>query len=77
MLNSDALRRLVAVVLVVAALVLLPAVPALASGNGSDEDQATSEGEDSGVVEEVIDWFLNLLGAAEEGDSRQQQDPTG
>jgi hypothetical protein len=77
MLNSDALRRLVAVVLVVAALVALPAAPALAADAGSDGDQAASEGEDSGVVEEVIDWLLNLLGGEEEGDARGTLDPMG
>jgi len=77
MLNSDALRRLVAVVLVVAALVALPAAPALAAGDGSDGEQAASEGEDSGWVGEVIDWFEGLLGAEEEGDNRQSLDPMG
>ena len=77
MLNSDALRRLVAVVLMVSALVVLPAATALATGDGSEGDQAASEDEDSGFVEAVIDWFEGLLGAEEEGDGRQQSDPMG
>jgi hypothetical protein len=77
MLNSDALRRLVAVVLVVAALVVLPAAPALASGSGADEDQGTSEGEDSGLLAEIIEWLDGLLNGAEEGDNGPQLDPMG
>jgi hypothetical protein len=79
MLNSDALRRLVAVVLVVAALVALPAAPALAAGSddGSNSVQAASGDDDPGLVEGVIDWLLGVLGGGDEGDLRGGFDPNG
>lgn len=77
MLNSDALRRSVAVALVVAALVVLPSAPALAAGDGSDGGQAASENGDVGVIQEAIEWLVNLVLGNEEGDLRAQLDPTG
>ena len=76
MLNSDALRRLVAVALLVAALVVLPCAPVLAAGEGSEEAQGTSESDDQGLIEELIQWIEGLLGG-QETDARQAMDPNG
>ena len=77
MLNSDALRRLVAVALLVAGLVVLPSAPAVAAGDGSEEAQPAAGSEDSGIIGEVVEWLAGLLGGAEESDIRSQADPNG
>jgi len=77
MLNSDALRRLVAVALLIAALVVLPAAPALAADGGSEGAPAASESEDQGIIEQAIDWLIDVLGGSSEGDLGAQTDPTG
>lgn len=73
MFNSDALRRLVAVVLLITGLVALP-MPALAAGE--DNGQA-ADTEDQGVVEQAIDWILQLIRGEDEGDIGHQIDPMG
>lgn len=69
-------RRLVAVVLVVACLLVLPAAPALAvDGDAGGEAQA-AQSEGSGLIQEVVDWLIDLV-STEEGDSAPDMDPMG
>lgn len=75
MFESTVYRRLIAVVLLVAGLLVLPAAPALAVGD--DEAQA-SEGENQSVIEQVIEWVVELVSNDEEtGDVRGHIDPIG
>lgn len=76
MLNSDALRRLVAVGLLVTTLVVLPAPVAMASGEDSGQ---AAETEETGIVQQAIEWLLSLFGGAgpDDGDYQPQIDPMG
>jgi len=72
-------RRFVAVVVLLAGLIVLPAMPAFATGDSEGE----APQEDAGLIEQAIDWLVDLLagedGAAEgqEGDNGPTWDPSG
>lgn len=69
----NSLRRLVAVALLIAGLVALPAPAVLAA---EEESGQAAESEEQGIVEGAIDWLLGLF-APEEGDAGGQIDPAG
>ena len=71
-------RRAVAVVLLLLGLIALPSVPAVAEG-GEADGQGQASQEDQGVLQEALDWLVNLFTgqSEEEGDSHQGFDPSG
>jgi hypothetical protein len=77
MSNSNVVcRRAVAVVLLVAALVVVPAGPAIADGD-STGGQVQASGNEAGVVERVLDWLVNLLAGSSETEGAPDFDPAG
>jgi hypothetical protein len=71
-------RRAVAVVLLLIGLIVLPSVPAVADG-GEAEGQAQASQEDQGVIQEALEWLVNLFTGTseEEGEGSPTQDPWG
>jgi hypothetical protein len=78
MRKSNVVCRAVTVVLLLLGLIVLPSAPAVADG-GEAEGEAQASQEDQGVVQEALDWLVNLFTgeSAEEGDGGPMVDPAG
>jgi hypothetical protein len=67
-------RRVVAVVLLLAGLIVLPSVPAVADGD-SGQGQKQAAGEGTGIVAQAIDWLVELFtGSSSTGSSSAESD---
>lgn len=78
MSKSTVVRWLVVSVLTLA--VLVPAAPLVASGDSPSEEGDGSAASEQGVIEEVVDWILDLVSTSDpeaEGDGRPEADPNG
>jgi hypothetical protein len=78
MRKSNVVCRAVAVVLLLLGLIVLPTAPAVADGSEA-EGEAQASQEDQGVVQEALDWLVNLFTgeSTEEGEGSPTFDPEG